>query len=423
MWLGGLKLATLIAFLASVYGPLSRAPAALLLTASAVLAFRRIDVATRRLVIALALAGAAATVWAVHHGAEFDPVAMAAINLPIIALFLGVAFLSLVGAVVSGGAVRPARGLGRTIAAIHFIGAIINMSMVAIAGDRMARDGTLGRREAILLARCYTAAAFWSPFFVAAAVAHTYAPAADARLYLPLGVLGAIAACVLTAREVRRLDPAAPLPVFAPDRAAIRLTVSLLVAALLLKALVPEVAMVVVVSTVTPPLALLMLPRGTMIDSARSLLGSTLPATASQVVLFYSAGLFAYGVSSLIAVELETITGLPESVPVWAYPLVTLTIVAAAYLGLHPVISIAAISSLLLPLGVDQSLLAFGFLAGWAVGTAVAPLSGMNLFLIARYRLRPRQIAGWGWHYSVSMLVVVTLLTLLGHLVQQWGWH
>jgi hypothetical protein len=68
----------------------------------------------------------------------------------------------------------------------------------------------------------------------------------------------------------------------------------------------------------------------------------------------------------------------------------------------------------LLPLGADPSLLSFAFVAGWAVGTAVAPLSGMNLFLIGRYGLRAREIVRWGPGYALRMLGVVTVLAFAG---------
>jgi hypothetical protein len=66
------------------------------------------------------------------------------------------------------------------------------------------------------------------------------------------------------------------------------------------------------------------------------------------------------------------------------------------------------------PLGVDPSLLAFAFLAGWAVGTAVAPLSGMNLFLVGRYGVPPQALARAGGGYVLRMLGVVAGLLAVG---------
>lgn len=422
--LGSLLLAALLAFLLSAFTPLSRAPAVVLIWMAGILAFAQVDAATRRLTLMLLFAGVLATAGSLLLGARFDALTMGGINLPIIALFLGVAFLSLIApAVPVPESASPHRGgLWRTMTAIHLIGAVINMSMVAIAGDRLARDGTLARREAILLARSYCAAAFWSPFFVAAAVVHTYAPDARASFYLPLGVVAAICAFALTAREVARIDPETPLPVFRPDRSAWQLTLALLGAALLLKAMLPALPMVIIVAAVTPPLALLLMPRNDLAASARQLVSTTLPATASQVVLFLAAGVFAYGVSRLIPPALAALDLLPAAVPLPIYPLTTAVIILAAYAGLHPLISIAGLSSVLLPAGVQHSLLAFCFLSGWAIGTAVAPLSGMNLFLIGRYRLRAREIARWGPGYALAMLGVVTVLILIGDGLLSWDW-
>ncbi|HSG91893.1 MAG TPA: hypothetical protein VLA56_21945 [Pseudomonadales bacterium] len=434
MALGILLLVGMAAFLASAFLDAPRWPAAAAIWMAAVLAWPRVDGTTRRLSAALLVAGGAALALTLAGGGDVDPVAMMVINLPIVGLFIGVAFLSLVAAPAieaeatersapadDGTQVRAAEAPGRdglwsTMLAVHLFGAVINMSMAAIAGDRMARGGTLGRTEATVLARVYCGAAFWSPFFVAAAVAHTYAPDADPFLTVPLGLLGASAALLLSAREVRALGPDYRFPGFAPDRRAMLLTGTLLVLVLIVKWLQPAMPMVVIVTAVTPPVALALLPAAARVGAGMRLLRGTLPATSSQVVLFLAAGVFAYGLSGLLGQWMDGGAASATALAPWVYPLGVLVIVLAAYLGAHPVISIAAVSSVLLPLGADHSLLAFVFVSGWAVGTAVAPLSGMNLFLIGRYGLRARDIAGWGMGYAVRMLAVVTALLSLG-----WG--
>jgi hypothetical protein len=339
---GALLLVGMAAFLAHAFLGTPEWPAAVGVWAAAVGAWDRVDGPTRRLTGLLLAAGAVAETVAVARGASLDPVAMAVINLPIVGLFIGVAFLSLVGAGRAAPAVEaadpapspaPVRdGLWPTAASIHLLGAVINMSMAAIAGDRMARDGRLARREAVLLARCYCAAAFWSPFFVAAAVAHTYAPGADPRLTIPLGIAGAVVALGLTAREVRGLAPGTPFPGFRPDARALVLTGVLLILVLAGKAVFPALPMVVIVTAVTPPVALALMRRDDRAGAVGRLLGTTLPATSGQVVLFLAAGVFAHGIAS----ALSGIDGLADAgfAPgPWLYPLVTATLVAAAYGG------------------------------------------------------------------------------------------
>jgi hypothetical protein len=476
--IGSCLLLGMLAFLGSALGPLPVWPAGLLVWLGGVLGFPRADSATRRLSLVLLAAGLIALTVAAGRGAEIDPVAdltrMTTINLPIVGLFLGVAFLSLVGtpskdvpdartkAVGAASAANSSQlesasqrsdsrpradheplpqeadrssaansrsdheplrqgGLWSTLAAIHLVGAVINLSMTAMSGDRMARGGGLGRREAIVLARGHCAAAFWSPFFVAAAVAHTYAPQADASITVPLGIIGALLALLLTGLDARRAltaaERATPFVGIVPDRHALVLTGALLAAALGLKMVLADVPMVVVVTAVTPPLALLLMPARARPGAFGRLLGSTLPATIGQVVLFLAAGVFAFGISRLLADSAEWFSMLQGGLGLWVYPASTALIVGAGYLGAHPVITIAALSSVLLPLGADQSLLAFAFLSGWAVGTAVAPLSGMNLFLMGRYGVRARDIVRWGPSYALQMLAVVTVLMLLAAFV------
>ena len=123
--IGALLLAGMTAFLASAFGPLAAWPAGVLVWAGALCAAPRIDSATRRLSLGLTIAGAAALLAALGAGVTLDATATAerllTINLPIVGLFVGVAFLTLAN---SGAA-----------------SVVINLSMTALAGDRMARAG------------------------------------------------------------------------------------------------------------------------------------------------------------------------------------------------------------------------------------------------------------------------------------------
>jgi hypothetical protein len=412
--LGLLLLAGLVAFVAHVVAGCTPGVAAALLWVAALLGAPRVDRVTRGLALVLVLAGLGLGLAAAERGAAPELLRLATVNLPIVTLFLSVAFLGLVRPDTETPAPAPRDGgLWTTLLSVHLVGAVINLAMAAIAGDRMARDGRLAVPDAAALARSYCAAAFWSPFFVAAAVAHTYAPGADPRLTLPLGLAGAAAALALTARDARR-SRAADFPGFAPDAASIRLTVLLLAVVLAVKGLRPELPMVVVVTVVTPPVALLLLPARSRPGAPGRLLERTLPATLAQVLLFLAAGVFAEGAAALIGTLTDPVESRAARPGPWLFPLVTAGIVAAGYVGLHPVITIAAWSSLLVPLGVDPSLLAFAFVAGWAVGTAVAPLSGMNLFLVGRYGVSPRALARAGGPYVLRMLLVVSVLLAAG---------
>lgn len=419
IFIGPLLLIALVTFIAHRLAGLSVWPAVAGAWLAAVLAWPRIDRPMRRLAGVLLAAGAGLLV-AVHM-ADRPPALETALaaNLPIVALLLGVSFLSLVGESMTGheAVQRERASVWRTMAHVHLIGAVINLSMVTIVGDRIARRGRLDRAQTIALVRSYSAAAFWSPFFVAAAVAATYAPGASPALTIPLGIITALIAIRLTGAEVDRLDNGA-FTGYQPDRIAAFLSVSLLVSVLAVHAFVASLSIIVIVAMLSPLFALALMPRRDVGSRLASMVTRTLPSMSSQVVLFLAAGAFAQGIAAALNAFVD-LSALGEfAFPLAGYPAVTALIIAGAYVGVHPVVSIAAIASVIAPMTPDASLLAFAFLTGWGIGTASAPLSGINLMMIGRYRVPPREILRWHPRYALAMWGVVSGLMVAAKLLQ-----
>lgn len=84
-----------------------------------------------------------------------------------------------------------------------------------------------------------------------------------------------------------------------------------------------------------------------------------------------------------------------------------------AIIGVHPIISIAIVSPLLLPLNADQSQLGFLFLTTWAVSTGSSPLSGVGLALVSRYQASPRGILKDNYHYAIAMWAIACMANLV----------
>ena len=55
--------------------------------------------------------------------------------------------------------------LWSTLLGVHLFGAVINLSIVFIMGDRLSERGALSPRQVMVLTRAFSACAFWSPFF------------------------------------------------------------------------------------------------------------------------------------------------------------------------------------------------------------------------------------------------------------------
>jgi len=84
--------------------------------------------------------------------------------------------------------------------------------------------------------------------------------------------------------------------------------------------------------------------------------------------------------------------------------------VATSTLGVHPVINIAALGTLLAPLRPDGTLLAMTFLSAWGIGVASSPFSGINLSLQGRYAQRGLDSLRWNGIYAVVMLVLALVI-------------
>jgi hypothetical protein len=82
-------------------------------------------------------------------------------------------------------------------------------------------------------------------------------------------------------------------------------------------------------------------------------------------------------------------------------------------LGVHPVINIAALGTLLAPLEPDGTLLAMTFLSAWGIGVASSPYSGINLAMHGRYGQQTLDSLKWNGLYSLVMLLIsVTALNV-----------
>lgn len=133
-----------------------------------------------------------------------------------------------------------------------------------------------------------------------------------------------------------------------------------------------------------------------------------LPGMQNELCLFLAAGVMAAGLNAVAAgfggwLPFDRFGGLEASQ-------VLLFMVATSTLGVHPVINIAALGTLLAPLRPDGTLLAMTFLSAWGIGVASSPFSGINLSLQGRYAQRGLDSLRWNGIYAVVMLVLALVI-------------
>ncbi|WP_107851445.1 hypothetical protein [Oceanimonas marisflavi] len=389
---GGLILAAMAMIAAGLLG-LGIAPhwAGLAYWCAAALLWPGLAKRNRTQALVLLLVGGGCLVWSAGQGAEVDPQRLVAGNSGLLSMLVAVSFLSLVSRPQTEDDERSPKGkraLASTLAAVHLFGSVINLSSVFIIGDRLSRRGSVTREQALVLIRGFTAAAFWSPFFVAMAVSLSVAP--DARLAtlwlvsMPLALCslllpGLLAAAVLTLHELK-----------------------------------PALSILAVITLMAPALtlAILTVKRQRPLAVVAGLVSGRLPQMGNELALFLAAGVLGYGLETLFS-TLGGSLPLTHFGPVEASVTYSATVVLSL-LGIHPIICISLAGAVLMPLEPDHTLLALVFLSSWAVGTSTGPLSGINLAFQGRYGLDSFRIMRWNLGYAAAMsaLVVVAIFVL-----------
>lgn len=407
-WSGFLILGMWLLNLLHLYLGFSPWPAAIAAWLASLLTWPWLVGAARRQALALYGAALLLLLFSWWRGASLAPGDWLLPNINMLTMFAAVSTLNLAtsGLLTGTRSWSGRKGLWSTMASLNLLGAVINLSVLFIIGDRLEKNGTLERRQVMVLSRIFCAAAFWSPFFVAMAVALTYAPGLQLSRILPFGVVAALLAMGLTAWQVERLGVAnfAGYP--------LRLqTLGLLV--LLINKLWPGLSILAVIALVAPLLALLFMPSEGRAMALKRQVVERFPAIGGQLVLFLGAGLLAAGINSALSViEFGTGHGLPLFNHFgWLEASLTLLLIfLVAIVGVHPLISISGVAPLLWPLSPDPSLLGMCFLLGWGLATGTSPLSGSNLALASRYNLSAGLLLRWNLLYGLLMYGVACLL-------------
>ncbi|WP_116472991.1 hypothetical protein [Zobellella maritima] len=363
--------------------------------------------------------GTLCLLWSQAQGTVMDPERLLAGNSALLSMLVAVSFLGLVSQPAEQQDERLPRGrraVGTTLMAVHLFGAVINLSAIFIIGDRLARRRALNREQVLVLVRGFSGAALWSPFFAAMAVALSFAP--DARLSavwlvsIPLAALSLLLAFWLQGRAEG--TDKVEFTGYPMHYGALWLPLLLAAVVFVMHRLYPALSVLAVITVLTPLLTLLVLPWRSRepLGILNRQISGRLPQMANELMLFQCAGVLGYGLELLVSgmgggLSLNGFGAFEASLCYGAIVLLSLV-------GVHPIISIAFVGSLLAPLEPDHTLLALAFLASWSLGAVVGPLSGMNLAVQGRYGVDSFQIMRWNLGYlTVMSLLVVAALYLL----------
>ncbi|MES9854175.1 MAG: hypothetical protein ABW170_20370 [Candidatus Thiodiazotropha sp. L084R] len=370
-----------------------------------------ISIQTRRQILILVGIGLTGIAWGMVHQISPDWRMILSGNALLLSMLAAVSFLRLITRPdTEEGETLPSgrRAVWSTLFGVHLFGSVINLSSVFIMGDRISRLGRLNQAQTIVLTRGFTAAAFWSPFFAAMAAALTYAPGASLPQIWLMGIPLAASALLFTALGCQGNDQFTGYPM---HPSALILPGILALFVLLLHQWHSDWHILGIIALLAPTLSLAVTSIRHPRPHIRTVehITKDLPGMQNELTLFLAAGVMAAGLNAVFAaaggwLPFDQFTGIEAS-------LVLLFMVSTSILGVHPVINIAALGTLLAPLNPDGSLLAMTFISAWAIGTGTSPFSGINLAMQGRYNQQGADSLRWNGLYA-AVMVVLSILVL-----------
>lgn len=334
-------------------------------------------------------------------------------NLPLLAMFVAIAFLSLTNQGLENSVLpRGKRAAVTTAVGTHLLGAAINLSALFFFGDRLQKKGVLSREQMIVLARSFCAAAWWSPFFIATGVALTHAPEMYWRETLIPGLVMSVIAIMYAIVEVcyvrKREFSGYPL-----QRETLTVPVLLAAAVICVHHFWHDVNILLLICVVSPAGALLFMKGRPRLATIKDFIDNRIGSVNSQFALFLAAGAFSTGIKSIIHVYPALFSLEGSTLTPMLFAIILGAMIIVGIMGVHPIVSIAIVSPLLMPLNPNHSQLGFLFLSSWAISTGSSPLSGVGLALVSRYQASPRELIQSNWHYAVVMCAIASVMNAI----------
>ena len=361
----------------------------------------------------LLVVGVLALIFAGSQGVFLGWKQILATNLPLLAMFVAVSFLTLTNPGVEDPSLpQGKRAVLSTAIGTHLLGAAINLSVLFVFGDRLQKRGQLSREQLIILARSFCAAAWWSPFFIATGVALTYAPGMQWSETLIPGAIMSVIAIGFSIIEVCwfRKGVFSGYPLKRES-----LSVPLLLAGVVIAVhhFWPEFSILTLICLLSPIGALAFMKGRPRLEILHDFIANKILSVSSQFALFLAAGVFSSGIKSVIQVYPELFAIHSTSFTPTLFCVISGIMIVVGILGMHPLVTIAIVSPLLLPFTANHSQLGFLFLTSWAVSTSSSPLSGVGLALVSRFHASPKIILQNNFHYATTMWLIACVVNVL----------
>ena len=322
---------------------------------------------------------------------------------------------------------------------VHFIGSVLNLAGLGLFANLVKdqKNQILRTRYTMALINGFGSASSWSPFFIGMIVVLVAIPSLTWRDIGPPGMLIAFT-IIFTSWAydrfiLRSTNPTTeaieqvPLTSQSFWRMA-GIILSLISLALLIVELTGS-SIPITLGLIAPPFAIIWY---SLLSQRRSLFPfcaqnltfnvlANLPTLRNETIVFVAANIFGVGISSIVpAGDLSSVI---NSIIPWVdlrICAIILFFLCTSAVGLHPVIIVISLTSILPPeaLGLADWIVGVTYAGIWGLSTMVSPFSGTTL-LMSRITRVPAHIIGWRWMLPTSAIngcVIALIIISLRHL-------
>ena len=337
-------------------------------------------------------------------------------NQLIITLLAAISFLQVTTKLTSDAGQKSGKsGFKRTLFSTHLMSSVINVSAMVLVAERLKREEKLTAIQGVTLTRSFAICAFWSPFFAAMGVTLVSAPGSELARFLPYTAAAGIAALVITYIQLTRRSDIWQFQGYPISVESLKLPLGLAAAVLLLHYLLPQLSVIMLVSSLSILLVLTLLfiqnPAREAAKRFSNHVSKGLPNTRGEIALFISSTVLAAGttaIQSALQIDLA-----PNNFDALAACITLTLLVALSMIGVHPVTSNLIAGATLMPATEDPNLLAITLLMSWSMGSTASPLAGNQIILQGRYGVRARDLLRANIPYTLALLPVCYLILWL----------
>ena len=400
--------------LSEIWQALPPWPAGVLAWCAAILLFHNLSKNQILQIGILLIVGMIALAGGITLGQQPDWLRILDANAGLLSMLAAVSFLRLLALNARdtvGEIERGMKAYWQTMVAVALFGGFINVSAPLLIADKLAGEKKLDLFTATSIIRAFCGGATWSPFFAGMAVVLTYVAGAKFLIImacgLPFAILGL--AVVVAGARLYHYDEVLNFKGYPINSSNLWLPVLLVISVLLGHFSLPHVSILAVIALsalLVTFYSLCITSRwGVAVTQFQTHIQEGLPRMVNELVLFLAAGMLAIGLQTLVN---ATRISLPFEGGFGAVAAITLlaAMLVLSLIGVHPIISIAVVTPLVLPSNPNPQLLAVTFVISWSLGACASPLSGVNLIFQGRYGIPSFKLAMLNWPYVFTMFLI-----------------